>query len=343
MLAIRVPALILVAFALAGCGGRGPAIVDAPTAPALTLPAQLGVRVAGQIVTVPLEEYLVGTVLAETAPATTDTANTAVGIYRVQAIIARTYAVSHLGRHKSEGFDLCDATHCQVYQPSRATTSRFAGAARQGVADTRGQVLLFDGRPSEALFHADCGGHTADAALIWGGRPVAYLKGATDSVPIGTHQTWQFSLSRDAFRAALQASPLTDVGGTLTSVTLQERDPSGRVVTVELRGSAVRRVRGEQLRSVLNQTFGPRAIRSTRFSLTLAGDTYRFDGTGYGHGVGLCQVGVIARVRRGEAVAPILATYYPGTQLTPARPAPPVQPPLPNQPRPFPTALLESP
>ena len=341
MYAIRVAALVLAVLTLVSCGGRRSTVVQAP--PALSLPAELRVRVEGRIVAVPLEDYLVGTVLAETAPSATDTPGTARGIYRLQAIIARTYAVSHLGRHKSEGFDLCDATHCQVYQPSRTITSRFATPARQAVVDTNGQVLLFDGRPSEALFHADCGGHTADAALTWGGRPVAYLKGAADAVPAGTHQAWEFSLTRDAFRTALGASPLSAVGNGLSAVTVIERDPSGRVVTVEVRGDAVRRVRGEQLRSILNQTFGPRAIRSTRFSLAVSGDTYRFSGTGYGHGVGLCQVGAMARVRRGETVAAILATYYPGTRLTSARAAATLQPSAPNQPRPFPTALLESP
>jgi stage II sporulation protein D len=57
------------------------------------------------------------------------------------------------------------------------------------------------------------------------------------------------------------------------------------------------------------------AIRSTRFSLTLAGDSYRFHGTGWGHGVGLCQVGAMARIRRGDEIPAILSAYYPGARL----------------------------
>ena len=44
--------------------------------------------------------------------------------------------------------------------------------------------------------------------------------------------------------------------------------------------------------------------------------TYRFTGTGFGHGVGLCQTGAAARATRGEAVADILSAYYPGAALS---------------------------
>lgn len=297
---------------LAACGGpRRPSVPDAGGA--LSLPRTVRVRAGGRVVDVPLEDYVLGTVLAEIGPAN-DTPRTIAGLYQLQAIIVRTYAAFHRTRHAKEGFELCDATHCQVYQPERIRTSRFAGDARRAVADTRGRILAYGSRPAEALFHADCGGHTAAAEAIWGGR-VPYLVGTDDGVPAGTHRVWNFTLTRDQIRDALNAQPASTIGTYLRSLRIVSRDASGRATTLEAVGDDVRVLRGEHLRAAINQRHGALAIRSTKFALTVDEDTYRFDGTGWGHGVGLCQVGAIARVRRGEPVASILATYYPGARL----------------------------
>ena len=62
---------------------------------------------------------------------------------------------------RAEGFDLCDGVHCQLYEPGRIRTSRFAAVARAAVERTAGMILAYSNRPAEVLFHADCGGHTA--------------------------------------------------------------------------------------------------------------------------------------------------------------------------------------
>jgi len=303
---------VILVMAAAACGGPTPPAVP-PAGNAIALPGDVRVRLNGQVTRVPLEEYVLGTVLAEIAPAN-DPPDVVARIYGIQAIIARTYAAYHRGRHEHEGFDLCDATHCQVYQPDRVRTSRFAAAARQAVADTRGQILAYGARPAEALFHADCGGHTAAAEVIWGGR-VPYLVGTVDAVPDQTHRVWQFTVTREQLRTALNAAPTTAVGVELRGVRIASRDASGRAMTLEVSGEHSRTLRGEQVRAAVNQRHGAFAIRSTRFTLSLDGDDYRFDGTGWGHGVGLCQVGAMARIRRGEAVSSVLATYYPGARL----------------------------
>ena len=87
----------------------------------------------------------------------------------VQALVSRTYAIANLGRHAADGYDLCDTTHCQVvYRPAMAAEGP-ADAAARAVNATRGRVLTFEGRVIQALFHADCGGHTAAATSVWGG------------------------------------------------------------------------------------------------------------------------------------------------------------------------------
>ena len=117
---------------------------------------------------VPLEDYVEATILSEFAPANGDPA-TVERMLEVQALLGRTYAVGHLGRHAREGYDVCDRTHCQLYQPGRLTTSRWAPQGADAVRRTASQVLWFDGAPALAVYHADCGGRTSAAAEVWGG------------------------------------------------------------------------------------------------------------------------------------------------------------------------------
>ena len=67
------------------------------------------------------------------------------------------------------------------------------------------------------------------------------------------------------------------------------------------------------------RSFGASAVRSTRLEIRNVGDAYVLSGTGFGHGVGVCQVGAMEQARAGRAPADILAHYYPNTSLAPLR------------------------
>jgi stage II sporulation protein D len=183
------------------------------------------------------------------------------------------------------------------------------------VASTRSRVLVHAGRPIQALFHADCGGQLAPAEAVWGGNAIAYLPGGTDDVPAGTHGAWTFVASPEALVRALTADPRSAVGRRLEGIEVMERDASGRAEMIRLHGERTQTLRGEHLRAIVNRTFGVTAIKSTRFDVTRSAAGYQFIGTGFGHGVGLCQVGAIARARRGESVTQILRAYYPGAHV----------------------------
>jgi stage II sporulation protein D len=306
LLAVAAPLLT----ALAGCHAPEP---HAPAPAAITLPNTVSVRVRGQIRTVPLDDYVLGSALAEVTPIT-ESAATAARIYDVQTVLARTYAVSHLGRHRAEGFDLCDGTHCQLYAPDRLATSRFATIAREAVRRTAGMIVAYGPRPAETLFHADCGGSTTAAEAVWG-QPVPYLLPTRDDLPLAAHRSWSVQVTGDEMRNALNADTRTRIGRTLLRLDVKDRDVSGRAEHVRLEGDRDLLVRGEDFRSVLNQKLGDRGIQSTRFTITRSGSTYIFKGQGFGHGVGLCQLGAAARARRGDSLESILAAYFSGTRL----------------------------
>ena len=78
-------------------------------------------------------------------------------------------------------------------------------------------------------------------------------------------------------------------------------------------------MRGEELREVLSTAFGARAVRSTWFTVGRLGQAFVFEGRGFGHGVGLCQAGALARLRAGQKLPAILQTYFPGTKIVTLR------------------------
>jgi stage II sporulation protein D len=311
-----------------GAGGTGPDPAAAETRerewaqPAL--PVHVKVRIGsnggGRIVTLPTEVYVLGAVRAEVLPSTLR-AHPPSPALDVQAVVSRSYAAANLGRHAAEGFDLCDTTHCQVYRGAVAGEGPSDAAAR-AVEATRGQVLTFQGRPIQALFHANCGGHTAAAAAVWGGTEAPYLRSVTDWFCARRKDSaWTFAAGAAAVARALNADTRTRAGDRLPRIEVAARDASGRALTVTLAGSRTVSIRAEVFRAAMTQAFGARSIRSTWFDVTREASGFRFTGVGYGHGVGLCQTGAALRAAARQTPAEILAHYYPGTALRTGRPA----------------------
>ena len=100
-----------------------------------------------EIATIPMETYVARVLAGEAARESPSAALEAL------AIAIRTYAAANRGRHRADGFDLCDQTHCQVVRAAMPATERAALA-------TAGQVLLFNGEPATVFYSASCGGRT---------------------------------------------------------------------------------------------------------------------------------------------------------------------------------------
>src|SRR6185436_8014695 len=192
--------------------------------------------------------YVVAAALSEVHP---DAGNTefARRVFELQAVIARTYAVTNRGRHAKDGFDLCSTTHCQLYEPVRLTASRWAPVARDAAVRTAGEVLWFEGAPARAVFHADCGGHTSGASAVWGGAAPSYLEGERDNGPAASaHTEWTFGTRAEALRVALNSDTRTAVGEKLDAIEIAGRDGAGRAEKIILRGTRTFVVRGEVFR-----------------------------------------------------------------------------------------------
>jgi stage II sporulation protein D len=297
--------------ATGACARRAPAPPPA-TVPKPPPPGTLRVRTEGGVATLAVEDYVAGCVTAELG--SLDLAPPAAARARdVQAIVCRSYALGNLGRHAADGADLCATTHCQVYRPVPATA--IGRLSREAAGRTAGRVLWMDGRPVVPAYHADCGGRTSAASDVWGGSPAAHLVSVKDEV-CATRPPWRFEIAVDRLAACLRQAPGLDVDG-LRDVQVERRDSAGRAATIRLIGSEPRSVRGNDFRTAVVAAFGASSLRSTLFTVARRGRTLTFEGRGNGHGVGLCQLGLIARAGRGESPTSILSHYFPGTTVGP--------------------------
>ena len=178
---------------------------------------------------------------------------------------------------------------------------------------TRGRHLASGGKPIEAVFHANCGGHTSAAAEVWRSRGASYLTGVADPYCVREQpEGWTSVLDLESLRAALNQRPRTEVGDRLDGVQVLRRDAGGRVVELALSGSRAPVVTAEDFRLAVMAAAGPRSLRSARFEVERVGAQLRFVGRGSGHGVGLCQIGLIGRLRAGQSPTDALLGVLPG-------------------------------
>ncbi|MEN8163948.1 MAG: SpoIID/LytB domain-containing protein [Acidobacteriota bacterium] len=116
-----------------------------------------------------LERYLRGVVPGEMGPS----AFPQLDALKAQTVAARTYAVSHLGDHDDQGYDICDTPACQVYRGAGIEHS----LSNRAIDETTGLIAVFDGQPIDAMYSSTCGGHTEDASELFSGRAQPYLQG----------------------------------------------------------------------------------------------------------------------------------------------------------------------
>ena len=259
-----------------------------------------------------METYVRTVILSEFDPPAASLSKVE-GMLEVQAIVTRTYALS--GRHRSDGFDLCSSTHCQVYDPARAATSRWSSQAAAAVRNTAGVIVWAGESPARVVYHADCGGRTSAAQDVWEGTPVPYLASVRDDDVGVVHRPWQFAPETSVLLTALNADVRTRVGAFLSRIDVIQRDAAGRVQLMALDGERSPVLRGEEFRTLMSRAFGPRAIRSTWFDVTRTSPRFEFTGRGFGHGVGLCQVGAYTRIAAGSTPTDVLTHYFPGTSI----------------------------
>ena len=254
------------------------------------------------IETVDLDRYIAQVLAGEGQPKASAAAHEAL------AITARTFALANRNRHRSEGFDLCDTTHCQVLRTATAITRRAAAA-------TSGRVLLHQGRPAFVFYSALCGGHTEVASQVWPGAIEYAGNGTREDDACEDEPEWTADVNVREIESALRAAGLK--GARLRSLRVVERNSSDRVARLRADGFTPPEITGHEFRMAISRVAGPHAIKSTAFDVDRHAGGYRFHGRGFGHGVGLCVIGAGKRAARGASTEEILRFYFPGLSVGP--------------------------
>lgn len=279
------------------------------------------------------ERLLAGLVPSETFP------EAPMEALKAQAVAARTELIEKIGtRHLGDPFLLCSSQHCQVYSGAGKEHPRTTRAVTQ----TRGQILRGEnGELVDARYSASCGGHGEHNDNIWGDRTDPHLRGNVDATGTAARRYAAGITSRnlDAFLAEnggfhcaatkyaknrfrwtkeIVAGELSariarqhPGVGALREIRPLERGISGRLRRVELRGSQGTAVAEGDLN--IRRLLG--GLRSSLFTVERRGDRFVFTGAGFGHGVGMCQVGAIGLAEKRSSFRDILYHYYSGSRL----------------------------
>ncbi len=287
----------------------GPVETAARRSSAPETPAQIRVLNGDAVLTLPLEEYLVGVVAAEMPAAFEPEA------LRAQAVAARTYTLycARTGRHAQA--DVCtDYGCCQAWRSDGELRAQWGDAYQENlgrildaVEATSGQYLSFEGQAVFAAFHSSSAGFTEDCGAIWSSLPYLVSVASPEDADSVPNYVSTVELTPLDFRdTLLYACPEADfTAAPETWLGALRLDGSGRVAEAVIGGASFSGVRLRELFS----------LRSTAFTLDYADGLFRFTVTGYGHGVGMSQYGAEVMAASGADYPAILAHYYPGTEL----------------------------
>ncbi len=260
-------------------------------------------------ISVELEDYIRGAIAAESS------VETELEALKVQAIVSRTFALKNLQRHAKDGYDFCSLTHCQRYVKEIAEHNK--SLILQASEQTTAQILQDDRKQvADVYFHAACGGMTTNLEAVWGAPSPSYLQSVKDDYcTTMSHKSWQQNIPIKDLVRALQSDERSNPGAHLENIIVTKRDPSGRAEFLTIEGERRKQLRGWEFALIVNRVLGWNILKSSRFEISRQGNHYIFRGSGFGHGLGLCQEGAHVMARRGMKSAEILAHYLPGAKL----------------------------
>ena len=253
---------------------------------------------------VDIEDYLKGILPKE--------ANSAwpIEALKTQAVISRSYVLKNLKKHSKDGFDVCSTIHCQVYGGASAETKN----CNQAVVETFAEVVVYDNKIAQTLFHSSCGGHTEDPKYVWNWttKTPPYLKGLKDKYcKDNPNQNWTCTIKENIIR-----EKLTKAGYKIGKI--KDITTHGKTVGLAKEQVVIKHAKGTlKLNSYkFRTTVDPWLIKSTMInSIKKQKDSFVFTGNGWGHKVGLCQWGSKFMADKGFSYKQILQFYYPSTSI----------------------------
>jgi len=186
-------------------------------------------RISGSDMTVvnilSVEEYLYGVIPCEIESWSPPEA------LKAQAVAARTYAYSNLGKHNACGFDLCDTSADQVYKGFSSENA----ATNKAVDDTAGKCVMYNGSPASVFYFSSSGGETEDSSNVWGAS-FPYLKSVEDKYESGKsyNYNWVVAYSASKIKDILVTHGI-DIGD-IEGIEISKYSEAGRAVELTVQG-----------------------------------------------------------------------------------------------------------
>ena len=233
-------------------------------------------------------------------------------------------------------FDVCADDHCQRYQGLTRATGK---TVRKVIDSTWGQVLTYEGNLCDARFSKCCGGRMERFSTCWEDKDYDYLQPLADtpdhldggksfcdtddkeilSQVLNNYDQetsdffrWTVVYDRKELAALIERKSGVNIGE-LLSVEALERGGSGRIWKLRIEGSEKTMIVGKELeiRRILSETH----LKSSAFEVEMTAEKVILKGSGWGHGVGLCQIGAAVMASKGYTYRQILEHYYPKSIL----------------------------
>ncbi len=264
------------------------------------------VKVEDQIKEMDMEEYLICVVAGEVYPTYNKEA------LKAQAVAARTYLVYKMEKGGcANGGDICtESAHCQAYKSEENMRSgwgnkyeEYYNNIKNAVYETESEIILYDNKPINALYHSSSVNQTEDCVAVFGGT-YPYLKSVSSTVSKNNSEyEKEVTFTKKEFLDKIKKSFSVDMDE--IQIKIISYTSSGRVSTLKL---GEKSVKATALRKCLG-------LRSTDFTFENSGDKITFIMKGFGHGVGLSQVGAQEMAQQGKTYKEILTHYYTGTEI----------------------------
>jgi len=294
----------------------------------LKFAGSLRLRIAGgKIVAVNrigLEDYLLSVISSEMK------ATASPELLKAHAVISRSWVLCNLGRH--DGYDVCADDHCQRYQ---GLTMAVGSNVRTAIDETWGQVLCYGGKICDTRYSKCCGGRTELFSTCWEDRDEPWLPSVPDTeyahpLPfcncsdkrilaqvLNDYDTetadfyeWELSYGIRELSELVRRNTGKDFG-TIKALVPVERGPSGRIKYLRIDGTLYSATIGKELE--IRRVLSTSHLKSSAFEVSWQEDRVTLKGRGWGHGVGLCQIGAAVMASEGYGYREILSHYYPGT------------------------------
>ena len=287
-----------------------------------------------------IEDYLTSVIASEMS------GTSSIELLKAHAVISRSWLLAQLNSHPSAPhreeqkgvirwydreahthFDVCADDHCQRYQ---GVHRKITAQVHEAIRATRGIVLSYEGEVCDARFSKYCGGITELYESCWDDTPHPYLSVVhdpfcnTDDPKILSEVLNHYDQGTDFYRWTVEYTQeeLSELVrrrggfdyGDIVDLTPIERGPSGRIVRLQIVGTKATRIIGKELE--IRRTLSETHLYSSAFEVEKRGASFILHGSGWGHGVGLCQIGAAVMGAQGYKFDEILHHYYPNAELT---------------------------